>query len=346
MGRSKSFLFVAVILFAALFLLPGIFSGPASAQTVEMSMGCGPSVAAGYPAGVALSNFLNKKIEGLNLIPIELGTAAAIRRMAAGEMDLTYSNAFDLIGTYTNKGAFEKNPLAPGTQPYQGIWFWPISQFMVTRVDTDIYTLDDLKGKNISLGSPKEGLYAFAKEAFNALGLTEQWTERVITASDRPQTLKSKSVDALLAVVASLNTLAGHTMEVELYNKLRAVKMSKAQEDIINNTPGITIIYIPTNLFKEDIGIPEVPAISNMYGWSFAPSADAEMVYRFVKACFENAQQLAEMARVFEMFSKDPKGTAIKGLTSASTTPVHPGAARYYKEIGIWDNSWIEGKGK
>ena len=346
MDRNKSFSFIAVILFAGLLLVFELFTGPASAKAVEMSMGCGPSVAAGYPAGVALSNFLNKEIDGLKLVPIELGTAAAIRRMAAGEIDLTYSNAFDLIGTYTNKGAFAKNPLEPGTQPYQGIWFWPISQFMVTRVDTDIYTLDDLKGKNISLGSPKEGLYAFAKEAFNSLGLTEQWTERVITASDRPQTLKSKSVDALLAVVAAMNTLAGHTMEVELYNKLRAVKMSEAQEEIINKTPGITIIYVSMKLFKEDMGVPEVPAISNMYGWSFAPSADPEMVYRFVKACFENAQKLAELARVFEMFSQDPKGTVIKGLTSASTTPVHPGAARYYKEIGIWDNSWIEGKSK
>ena len=32
-----------------------------SAKPLQMSMGCGPSVAAGYPAGVALANFLNQK---------------------------------------------------------------------------------------------------------------------------------------------------------------------------------------------------------------------------------------------------------------------------------------------
>lgn len=346
MDRKKGITLVTISFFIGLFLLFFSFAGPVTAEPVQMSMGCGPAVAAGYPAGVALSNFLNNKIEGLKLVPIELGTAAAIRRVAAGEMDLTYGSAFDLVASYNNTGAFSKNPLTPGTQPYQGMWFWPISQFMVTRVDTDIQTLDDLKGKNISLGSPEEGLYVFAKEAFKALGLTEQWTERVITASDRPQTLKSKSVDALLAVVAATNTLAGHTMEVELYNKLRAVKMSKAQEEIINKTPGITIIYIPTKLFKGDMGVPEVPAISNMYGWSFASTADTEMVYRFVKTCFENAQQLFELARVFEMFSRDPKETTIKGIMSAPTVPVHPGAAKYYKEIGIWKDSWTEGKGK
>jgi TRAP transporter TAXI family solute receptor len=214
---------------------------------------------------------------------------------------------------------------------------------MVTRTDTDIYTYDDLKGRNVSLGSPKEGLYAFAKAAFEAMGLTDKWTERVVGSSDRPQALKSKNVDAILAVVNAMNTLAGHTMQLELYNKLRALKMSKAQEDIINSTPGIAVARVPASLFKNPMGMDEIPGIGNVYGWSFSPTVDAEIVYQFVKTCFENSGKLIEFARVFEMFSKDPKSTVLIGLNAASKAPVHPGAAKYYKEIGIWDKSWIEG---
>lgn len=350
MGRYKMdwkrvFTRIFIILFVGLCLSWGPLTGSAAAKDIQMSMGCGPTVASGYPAGVALSAFLNKRIEGLKLIPIELGTAAAIRRVSAGEMDLTYSNAFDIVASYTNKGAFKKNPLEPGTQPYQGIWFWPVAQFMVTRIDTDIYSLDDLKGRNVSLGSPKEGLYAFAKTGCEALGLTKQWTERVVTSDDRPQALKTKNVDAILACVIGNNTLARHTMQVELYNKLRALKMTKAQEDIINSTPGIAIVMTPAKLFKRDMGMEEIPSIGNVYGWSFAPSADAEMVYQFVKNCFENADKLVELARPFALFSSDPKGTILMGLTACGkVAPVHPGAAKYYKEIGIWDPAWVEGK--
>lgn len=307
-------------------------------------MGCGPSVASGYPAGVALTGYLNKQIKGLKLVPVELGTAAAIRRVAAGEMDITYSNAFDIVAAHHNTGAFEKRPLKPGTQPYQGIWFWPLSQFMVTRTNTDIYTYDDLKGKTVSMGSPKEGLYAFAKTAFEALGLTKEWTERVVTSSDRPQALKSGNVDAILAVVNAQNTLAGHTMQLELYNKLRALKMSKEQEDIINNTPGIGVAYVSAKLFKNPMGMDEIPGIGNVYGWSFSPSVDPDIVYQFVKTCFVNSKKLLEFARVFEMFSNDPKSTVLIGLNAASKAPVHPGAAKYYKEIGIWNDNWIVGK--
>lgn len=344
MNREKISMAILIALCAGLLLVPGPLTGPASAQTVQLSMGCGPSVASGYPAGVALSKFLNDRIKGLKLIPIELGTAAAIRRVSAGEMDLTYSNAFDVVASYESTGAFEKNPLKPGTQPYQGIWFWPVAQIMVTRADTNIYSLDDLKGRNVSLGSPKEGLYAFVKTAFDALGLTKQWTERVVQGDDRAQALKSGNVDAILAVVNAMNTLAGHTMQLELYNKLRALKMSKEQEDIINRSPGISVVWVPAKLFKGDMGMDMMPGVGNVYGWSFAPSIDPEIVYQFVKTCFENAGKLVELARVFEMFSKDPKGTMLMGLKSASKAPVHPGAARYYKEIGIWNDAWIIGK--
>jgi TRAP transporter TAXI family solute receptor len=346
MNRNKILTGIFIVLFAGLLLAPGPMTGPASAKDVQLSMGCGPSVASGYPAGVALTGFLNKQIKGLKLVPIELGTAAAIRRVSAGEMDITYCNAFDIVAAHQGTGAFKKQPLKPGTQPYQGIWFWPLAQFMATRTDTDIYTYDDLKGRNVSLGSPKEGLYAFAKAAFEAMGLTDKWTERVVGGSDRPQALKSKNVDAILAVVNAGNTLAGHTMQLELYNKLRALKMSKAQEDAVNNTPGIGIARVSAKLFKNPMGMDEIPGIANVMGWSFSPTVDAEIVYQFVKTCFENSKKLLEFARVFEMFSKDPKSTGLLGLNSASKAPVHPGAAKYYKEIGIWNNSWIEGKAR
>ena len=344
MSRKSFFAVLFTLLFIGILFSTAPFAGSAAAE-VQMSMGCGPSVAAGYPAGVALSTYLNKQIEGLKLIPIELGTAAAIRRVSAGEMDLTYSSAFDVVASYTNKGAFQKKPLKAGTQPYQGIWFWPVAQFMVTRADTDIHSYDDLKGKTASMGSPKEGLYAFAKAGFDALGLTQEWKERIVTGADRPQALKSKNVDAITAVAVAMNTLAGHTMQMELYVKLRALKMTPQQEATIDATPGIALMKVPAKLFKNDMGMEEIPAIGNMYGWSFAPSADAAMVYQFVKTCFENAPKLAELARTFKLFSSDPKGTVAMGLKAcAKMVPVHPGAAKYYKEIGIWDASWIEGK--
>lgn len=317
----------------------------AFAESTQISMGCGPASAAGYPAGVALANFLNKKVPDIKLIPIELGSTAAMRRLSTGEMDTTYGNAYDMVGVYTNTGAFEKQPMQDGTQPYQAIWFWPVIQFMVTRTDTNIYSYDDLKGKNISLGSPKEGLYAFGKAAFNALGLVSEWNEKIVSPEDRSQVLGTKSVDAITAVCVAHNTLAGHTMELELYNKLRALKMTKEQEQIIDKTPGFSFTYVPGKLFKNDMGMEQIPAVANAYGWCFSRKTSADAVYKFVKGCFENAAELKELARTFESFSSNPKEVVLAGLKSTSTiVPVHPGAARYYKEIGLWQESWIEGK--
>lgn len=339
-GSSKLAIFISTGLLLTLFSR----TGPLTARAVEMSMGSGTASTSGYQAGVALSDFLNSRIQGLKLLPVELGTTAAIRRMSEGEMDLTLNNSFDLVGAHLSKGAFKRRPLKPGTQPYQGIWFWPAVMFMVARADSDIYSIDDLAGKSVSLGDPNLGLHAPSTAGFEALGVIQKWKQRRTTGSDVPLALKSKLLDALMVAVIGMDTPLPFALQEELRGKVRVLKMNRAQEDIINLTPGLSLMRVPSRLFGSEKRRGEIPGIGIMYGWSFAPSTDANLVYQFVKTCFENAPELESLARTFQMFSRDPKGTAKAGLKAASGVPVHPGAAKYYKEIGIWNASWKEGR--
>jgi TRAP-type uncharacterized transport system substrate-binding protein len=60
-----------------------------------------------------------------------------------------------------------------------------------------------------------------------------------------------------------------------------------------------------------------------------AANMDAEEVYRFTKILYEHRA---------EVIKKHPAGKAInpQNVVKDTGTPFHPGAVRYYKEIGIW----------
>jgi TRAP-type uncharacterized transport system substrate-binding protein len=56
---------------------------------------------------------------------------------------------------------------------------------------------------------------------------------------------------------------------------------------------------------------------------------DEELVYQLTRALYENRE---------EVVAKHPAGKAINPKNAARSvgTEFHPGAVRYYKEIGIW----------
>ena len=58
-----------------------------------------------------------------------------------------------------------------------------------------------------------------------------------------------------------------------------------------------------------------------------------EVVYQVLKVCLQNQQELVSIHPVF-------KGWTLKGSVSADAAiPYHPGAIRYYKEMGLWSDA-------
>ena len=64
-----------------------------------------------------------------------------------------------------------------------------------------------------------------------------------------------------------------------------------------------------------------------------------EMVYELCKAMYEHIDDLHELSAVSGATAKE---SGMKWLMP--DYPVHPGAARYFKEIGIWNDNFKIGK--
>ncbi len=317
---------------------------PAPPKAVEWRMNCGPEAAAGYGVGTGMSVLLNKEIEGLTLLPIGGGTVAAARLLSGGELEAQYMNTFVIVDAWQDRGAFAEEPLK--VKAYQGVWFWTTAIIMFTREGTGIKSYDDLAGRKVTIGDPKWGLFPPQVAGYTALGLWDKMDNKLIAGDDLPDALKTGVVDASLGAIMANASPSSFLRKIDLHNRdLWGLTMTKEQQEIIDKTPGLTFTWAKVaGGFTQDIGMEEIPGIGVMYGWAFHPSTDPDLVYQFVKTCFENQKSLLEISPMFGPWSEDAKGFSKKALGAAPGVPIHPGAAKYYKEIGIWEATWVEGK--
>ena len=92
---------------------------------------------------------------------------------------------------------------------------------------------------------------------------------------------------------------------------------------------GWSVATMPANLFRgQTQPIQTVKMASSIIA---AASVPESVVYTFTKTVVENAAKLPKIHAALADF--DPKQAADKGLNG--NCPMHPGAAKYYKEVGL-----------
>jgi TRAP transporter TAXI family solute receptor len=212
------------------------------------------------------------------------------------------------------------------------------SCLFVTRKDTGITSMEQLKGKRVSVGPPGSGGLMLATSVIkHGYGLWDNIKKVYLAYNDQGAALKDKKVDAMMAhcnndnPASYLNELDSTTSNLyylgiseealkriqaaEAYqfgNVLNAGSMKNLDRDIL------TMTNAQMNFARADI--PE------------------DVVYAIMKAFFDNATELDK----FHALGKNLRPeTAMNG--ALKEIPVHPGAAKYYKEKGVWREGYKVG---
>jgi len=305
---------------------------------------CGTEGGLAYGISGGLSKFIRSRVSNVHLLPEPGGTVAGCRLISRGEITATYGNPLLLKQAHKSTGPFKEKPLGK-IKPLQTIYFYPVTMFIVTKADSGINSLNDLEGKRISLGVPAVGLTSASVELFKDLGLWGKVNNRWISLGDLADSLKGGVVDAVLGWNVGDFAAGPAVKKMDLYVKCRVPTMSHEQMQMVNKSAGLAFRYTPTkSAFSQDIGMEKIPGWALWYGFHWASDADEEAVYRVVKALFEDRSELSKISKAFNLFASDPNEVIVSAISAAPDVPVHPGAAKYYKEIGIWKNNWVDGQ--
>ncbi|CEG51779.1 TAXI family TRAP transporter solute-binding subunit [Stutzerimonas kunmingensis] len=275
-----------------------------------------------YPIGVALSQQYNKIDGAKTSVQATKASVENLNLLQAGRGELAFSLGDSVADAWNGvEDAGFKAPLKR-LRAIAGTYNNYIQ--IVASEESGIKTLEDLKGKRISVGAPKSGTELNARAIFKAAGLDYKDMGRVefLPYAESVELIKNRQLDATLQSsglgMAAIRDLAS-TMPVT-FVEIPAAVVEKIESDAY--LPGV----IPAGTYDgQDDDVPTV-AITNILV-SHEKVSD-EVAYQMTKLMFDNLSSLGNAHSA----AKDIK---LENATKNLPIPLHPGAERFYKEAGV-----------
>jgi TRAP transporter TAXI family solute receptor len=276
-----------------------------------------------YPIGVALSQLYSNGIEGSKTsVQATKASVENLNLLQAGRGELAFALGDSVADAWN--GVEEAGFKAPLKKLRAIAGTYPNYIQIVANAESGIKTLEDLKGKRISVGAPKSGTELNARAIFKAAGLSYEDMGKVefLPYAESVELIKNRQLDATLQSsglgMAAIRDLAS-TMKISFVS-IPADVTAK-----IDNA-AYQAATIPAGTYDgQDADVPTV-AITNILV-SHEGVSD-EVAYQMTKLMFDNLDRLGTAHSA----AKDIKlETATKNLP----IPLHPGAERFYKEAGV-----------
>ena len=245
-----------------------------------------------------------------------------INLMQAGEMDLGIAMNNVAANGYEGTGAFS----APTTNVKAiGVVYNEVYQ-IVANAETGAKTVADLKGMKIAIGPAGSGTLGLSQKVFSAAGLdpAKDIQPQSDSFGDAATKMKDGHIDAACNVLA---VPASSIIEMTTSMKLSYINID---DDILAaiqaDAPYFTRKVIPAGTYPdqtEDCNTITCKAV--LY---CRADMDEETVYKITKAFYESGDEIAAAHAT-------GKEVQLEGCLDGVTTPIHPGAAKYFKEMGI-----------
>jgi TRAP transporter TAXI family solute receptor len=296
-------------------------SAPAVAQQ-QLSIATGGTGGVYFPMGGGLAEVINTYVDGY-AATAEV-TGASVENMgllATGDSDLGIALGDTVQQAYSGTGRFEGQQL-PMIRGLASMYANMVQ--IVTLEGSGITSLEDLVGMRVSVGAPGSGTEVNAQEILNANGITyDDIDEQRLNFNETADALANGDIDAgfwsVGAPTSSILNLATTNDIVVIELTDAQIEAAQADVPIFTRTTLAEGIYegVPATTV---IGVPNVLAVSS--------EMPEDLAYAITRAMFEN---IADLQAVHPAANQ----TTVEFTLAATPVPLHPGAIRYYEEIGV-----------
>lgn len=276
-----------------------------------------------YPMGVALSQIYGKALPNTKVsVQATKASAENLNLLQAGKGEVAFSLGDALSDAY--KGDAEAGFPTPlkKLRGIAGIYANYIQ--IVASADSGIKTLADLKGKRVSVGAPKSGTELNARAVLKAAGLSYKDLAKVeyLPFGESVELMKNRQLDVTLQS-AGLGVSALRDLSASM--KIVVVEIPADVVAKVGDTAYQPAV-IPAGTYEGQTKDVASIAIQNFLVTHEGVSNDE--VYTITKSMWENLPALVAAHAAGKAIKKE---TALKGMP----VPLHPGAEKYYREIGM-----------
>lgn len=199
---------------------------------------------------------------------------------------------------------------------------YPETIQIVTTAKSGIKSVEDLKGKKVSVGAPGSGTAANAEQILEIHGLTfDDIKKQDLSFDESTNGIQDGAIDAAFVTAG---TPTGAVEGLSATEDVVIVPITQDKIDaLIEKYPYYIKEEIPAGTYKLKDAVTSVAVQAMLV---VANSLDDETVYEITKAIFENTDQVQHAKAKLIKAENALNGVGIE---------VHPGAQKYFDEKGI-----------
>ncbi|RVV99328.1 TAXI family TRAP transporter solute-binding subunit [Mesobaculum littorinae] len=299
----------------------GTFGTGAVAQ--DLSIATGGTGGTYYPYGGGLAELIGSYVDGAQATAEVTGASVENMALIAREetdlaialADTVYGAAMGEIDPFTDRPVEAARAIAS---------IYPNAVQIVTLADSGIESLQDLVGKRVSVGAPGSGTEVNAEQVLTSNGITyDDIDEQRLNFNETADALRDGDIDA------GFWSVGPPTSSILNLAASRDIRMIPLSEDEIAAASEVQPVFAPYTLgagLYEGVD-EDVPTISIPNVLVANAAMDEELAYQITKAMFEHTDELIAVHPA-------ANDTTVEFSLSSTPIPFHPGAIRYYEEIG------------
>jgi hypothetical protein len=272
---------------------------------------------------------LTREIPGLTVNGV-IGKGVSIgniRRIAAGDVEGGRFYAFDLESAHGKLPPFEAGD-------YDDVVVWMKLGMNLFRVvaESDIRRFSDLAGRTVAVGVRGSGDDFLALRILGGYGIDESNTRfQYIGRGDGQAALAAGEIDAIAFSYTRNNQ--GHL------GPIFATRRLGEDVDFVAPDDDRTAAFLAANpsFFLDTrgepvFGRPELSGIAYSQGLAIHGSVPEDLVYRMTGVLYDHWDEVLAGAPWWN----EPGEASLAEAAALTTVPYHPGARRYYEEMGVW----------
>jgi len=291
------------------------------AETINLTIASGPAGGTWYPLGGAVAKIIQDNIPGTVVSVQQGGGVANAKGVDQGVFDIGITYSHTAAEALAGDGSFEK----PATNLCALTGLYPSALQIVVRAGSDIKQVEDLKGKRISPGRKGLSGEALTRTVLKVHGLSYEDMAKVeyVSYSDSVNLMKDRQIDMYDPITT---WPAPSIQQIALAGGVRLLPIRpEKMKELKEINAGFSYITLKADTYK---GMTEdTPCVGSNAILVVRKDLPEDLVYKITKAIIENRDQLVNVHKTTSYLTPE---TATKDLGCE----LHPGAEKYYKEIG------------
>ena len=313
--RTKKMAAVVLLLVMAMTTLTGCGRD-------RLMFGTGGTAGTYYAYGGVIAQYMTN-YSGVKVTAVSTGGSTVnIQSMQDGDYQMGFAQTDVMTYAWNGSKSFEEYGQNHDFRVLGGLYAETVQLF---TMDENIKTVEDLRGKSVSIGAAGSGVYYNAMDVLTAAGMTlDDIKPQYQSFEDSKEAMKDGKIQAAFIVAGAPTTAI---TELATTNGVYLVNIDgELRDSIIREHPYYTALQIPADTYPGQSEPVETLTVKATV--IVSADLDEDAVYQMTAAIFDHTDEItAENAKGEEL--------TLENATSGMPVPFHEGAARYYKEHGF-----------